>query len=99
MDGTGAELGQRGIVALGAVALVDREAVLGILPVQLLHPPVPGDLGQDGRRGDAGAQAVAADDGLDRHTQGRAAVAVHQGDIRLEAQGRHGPLHGEERGV
>ena len=49
MLGQGAMFVQGGKVHLGGVTLVAIESVLGILFVELLHLPVPGHLGQNGR--------------------------------------------------
>ena len=61
MDLTGAVLFERRLVGLRAVALVDGEAVFGVLRVELRHEPVTADLCEHGRGGDGGALAVPAD--------------------------------------
>ena len=84
------------IVELGAVALVLCKLVLGILCVQLRgHVPVPADLGQNGRRRDGGALAVAADDqpmgDLNSVPAAVIPVAVDERQIRPEGQPVHAP--------
>ena len=100
----GAVLVQHGIVQLGAVALVLGEVILGVLLVQhLRHIPVPGDLGQDGRRRNGYAASVAADDRLVGEGNGGGfaviPVAVDQNVVRAEGQGLDGQFHGLDAGA
>ena len=80
-------------MALCAIALVGLKAVLGIDLRLLLHIPVPGDLGQDGRRRDIGALAVAADDRLNRQAKVPRPIAVDQRQLRPDSQLVQRPLH------
>ena len=82
-----------------AVALVNLKSVARILFSHLQHDVVPGNLGQHGRGGDVGAQAVAPDHRPCRNTEVRFPVAVNQSQIRLAFKLRQCPLHGQKRGL
>uniref|UniRef100_A0A0N4Z2V9 LigA n=1 Tax=Parastrongyloides trichosuri TaxID=131310 RepID=A0A0N4Z2V9_PARTI len=83
----------------GVVALVAGEAVAGVGRIHLDHQPIPGRLGQDGRRRDGQGAAVALDHGRHRAGQLEAVVAVHQGVHRRMGQGLDRPPHGQAGGV
>ena len=100
----GTVLVQHGVVQLRAVALVLGKQILGIFPVQhLRHVPVPGDLGQDGRRRNGYAASVAAYHRLMGEVDGGAPpmvpVAVDQNVVRAEGQGLDGQRHGPDPGA
>src|SRR5690606_9710056 len=59
--GAGTEPPQRRVVLGCVVALVGRETIPRMAPVQFHHDPVPGDLGQDAGGRDTSRGGVAAD--------------------------------------
>lgn len=75
------------------------KAVLRILLIEVLTPPVAVDLGQYGGGGNRAHQRIPFDDGLCGHVQQRDPVAIHQNQAWLEPQTLHGPAHGQHGGL
>ena len=58
---------------------MDGKTVLGKLPVEFLHDPVPGDLGQDAGSGDAETETIPPDERGLFHGEPLGRQAIHQG--------------------
>ena len=72
------------------------KGILGEGPGGLGHDPVPGDLGDDGGRGDGAAEGVPVNDGLLEPGPGGGETAVYQGKLGLRLEGLKGLGHGPE---
>ena len=75
---TWSSLGESRTVGRGAVALVEGEAVAGMLSVHLDHQAVAADLGQHTRGRDTRRGGVSTDDRQGRHRQARHPESVAQ---------------------
>src|SRR5579862_47621 len=87
MDWRRAQLDQQLHVLVGAVALVLREAVAGVLAVEIHHHAVARDLGDDRCGGDAEALAIATDDFRLRQFEAWNQATVNQYVAGSEPQG------------
>ena len=93
-----AEAFERDAVLLGAVARVAFPPVSGMVAGEPFHDAVARHLGDDRRRRNGEAEAVAGDNGAGRHREGRRHVAVDQRRLRRRGEGANRTLHGDEGG-
>src|SRR4029077_14850979 len=98
MNWGGAELTQLLHVIVGAVALVLREAVAGILLVVGNHHAIAGDFRDDRRGRDAEALAIATDYSRLRQLESGNEAPVNQHVTRGEAEGGESALARLHRG-
>ena len=75
----------------GAVALVDRKTVPGVLRLGLYHHPVPGDLGKYARGGYAETPGITLHDVAEAGLQSLHRKTVHQEEIDTRTDGFCGP--------
>lgn len=99
VQGARAELGE-GFEVLGrAVSFVTGESIVWVLPVEVLHELVAGDLGEDTGGGDAEAEGVAVDDGGVGETEVRDRQAIDEDGVGGRVQSQEGFPHGAVRGL
>ena len=75
------------------IALVPAKAIFRITLVQLLHNPVPGDLGKDRRGGDVEALGVRLDEGEDGNEEILDGHRVGDDEVRDGGKGPDRPSH------
>ena len=99
MDGAGTQRPQAGYVFFSAITLVPRQAISGVLTIQLHHHAVSGYFGHDRGAGDGYTQPVTTDYGFLRQRKTGHPPAVDEQELGCQRKPFHSALHGQPSGL